>query len=71
MAKIELHVSIYPTVWVVMMRDSGLPKYEVTESIWATKELAQARAYVLQGETEHAWEVVQSSVGVGDQPVAR
>jgi hypothetical protein len=70
MGKIDLHVSIYPTVWVVVMKDSGLPKYEVTESIWATERLAQARAYQLAAETEHGWEVVSASVGVGDQAVS-
>ncbi len=65
MAKIELEVSIYPTVWTVCMRDSGLPKYEVVESVWATEQLAQARAYQLAGETGHAWEVISCPVGIG------
>jgi hypothetical protein len=63
MAKIELEVSIYPTVWVVVMKESGLPKYEVVESIWATETLAQARAHVLGIETDLPWEAVKSAVG--------
>lgn len=65
MGQIKLEVSIYPTVWVVVMKDSGLPDYEVTESIWATETLAQARAYQLSGETEYVWEAVKSEVGNG------
>lgn len=66
MAKIELHVSIYPTVWTVVMMDSGLPQYEVVESIWSTKTKAEARAYQLGLETDHRWEAVQTNVGISD-----
>ncbi|SNY28952.1 hypothetical protein [Paractinoplanes atraurantiacus] len=65
MAKLELHISIYPTVWVVVLKETGLPKYEVSESIWATEQLAQARAFVLAGETGQQWEVVPAKVGHG------
>lgn len=67
MAAIQLELSIYPTVWVVVMRDSGLPEYEVSESIWATKTLAEARAHQLGMTTGHKWEAVKAEVGHGVQ----
>lgn len=63
MAKIDLHVSIYPVVWHVVMKNTGLP-YEVVESVWATETLASARAFTLTTVTDHEWEVVRANVGI-------
>lgn len=45
MASIELHLSIYPEVYCVVMEETGLPVGELVESVWSTKTLAEARAF--------------------------
>lgn len=45
MAEIKLEVSIYPTVYCVVIKDSGLPDGEVVASVWATPLLAEAAAF--------------------------
>lgn len=66
MASIDLRVSIYPTVWCVVMADAGLPVGEVVDSIWATKHLAEAKAFQMgQKDPSVKWEVASTPVGIG------
>lgn len=64
MAEIKLEVSIYPTVYTVVIQDSGLQVGEVVHSIWATKHLAEAQAFRLnQQDSKVKWEVATADVG--------
>lgn len=66
MGKISLELSIYPTVWSVVLKDSGLsPELAVVESLWATETLAEARCYRLARKTGQEWVAIKTSVGAG------
>lgn len=65
-AKLELTVSIYPTVWCVVLKDHGLPVGEVVESVWSTKTLAEAKAFELNDQGGPQWEVVTTKVRIGE-----